>query len=157
MRLFKKRARGSWGRSLKKSKNVRPANLDAVLSGDRSWHGYYITSNGMVVSVSEWEGCDYDVDEPDVVGGVYYDIAFDDGGDGGIMDYTESSTLAEFNDFQRDQSGGDLIGIIEFPSKNVYRKFDEAFYDATNGEDGAYDRMQAIAAKHRLYNRRPRA
>lgn len=157
------------GRTLFKSRNVRPVDMDKVLAEDdyhKSWTGYYMTSSGNVISIHEWEGCDdyyddeddedYDeCDESKLIGGVYYDIATKDGSDGGVMDYTATDTLRDFNEFQRDQSGGDIVGIIEFPNDEVESEFEVVFDDATCNADG-YERLQAFAKKHALYNRRPR-
>ena len=160
MGLFKRKARVTRGRSV--VKNVRPVDMDAILAENdgcsRSWEGYYITENGVVLSIREWEGEDWwdddeDEDDPKFAGGVAYDLV-NCGSDGGIMDYDQKAVMRDFNDFQRYQTGGDIVGIIEFPDRDVYREFDEAFYDAQSGKEGAYERMQAIAAKHALYDRR---
>ncbi len=163
MGLFKRKARATKGRSV--LKNVRPVDMAAILAdGDgygRSWEGFYLTSNGNVVRVEEWDGgLGSDVDDPEVIGGVYYDTV---DGDGGIMDYTATDTLGDFNDYQLENSGGTIVGMIEFPNGKVESDFYDAFYEAcdasyTNAKDNsAYERMQAIAAKYGLYNRRPRA
>lgn len=162
MRLFKKRARGSRARSFMKSRNVRPVDMAAILAENdgysRSWEGFYITSNGMVLSVREWSETSWDDEnECDFAGGVYYDIPFEDGGDGGIMDYRKTAVMGDFNEFQRDQSGGDIVGMIQFPNKDVEYEFSDAFDEAQEGIPGAYDRMHAVAKQYGLYNRRPRA
>lgn len=159
MGLFKRKARNAKGRHL--LKNVRPVDMDAVLAENdgcsRSWEGYYITDNGVVLSVQEWQGeswQDDDEDDDKFAGGVLYDLVNCDS-DGGIMDYDQTAVMRDFNDFQRDQTGGYIVGMIEFPDDEVYCEFDKAFYDAQSGKEGAYDRMQAIAQKHGLYERRP--
>ena len=158
--IFKRKARSARSRSV--LKNVRPVDMDAILAENdgcsRSWEGFYVTSNGMVLSVHEWSETGWD-DENDCefAGGVYYDIPFEDGGDGGVMDYRKTDVMRDFNEFQRDQSGGDIVGMIEFPNDDVEYEFSDAFDEAQAGEEGAYERMHAVAKQYGLYNRRPRA
>jgi len=94
---------------------------------DGNYEAFYLMSDGTVLNAFETSNTlDYD----DSIGGVYYAIYYDgEEQDGGLMEYSEGSTLADFNDFVEDYHGISIVKIIAAAGDDLYDELDEAIDD----------------------------
>ncbi len=141
------------------SKNRRPVDGKRKLS-DGGYEGYYLLGDGRVIHVTEYEGFGEDEEfmesyendpaETRLVGGVYYDIS---DGTGGVMGYTGSDTLSDFDGFQSIDSGSRMESMFLKSGDRGYDDYDDAFMGLVCGDKGPED-VRAVAKRYGLYNRR---
>ncbi len=140
------------------SKNMRPFDLNVNLyEGD--WDGFYRTADGDFIEAHDYmdfdydeENCCYDDDEPEepVVGGVYWEDLYDEGG---LKTYTKDETLRDFDD------SGFIAGLEECvvaPGEKGYGKFEEIFYDDSLEPDEKKAMLEDLIQRLGLGRGRPR-
>ena len=147
------------GKRKASKKNLKPVDMGQRLN-DAKYGGFYLLQNGDIVEIHDYEGIyddeDYiisqenDPPETRIEGGVYFDDQF---GDGGVMLYTKTDTLKDF-----DNSGFLPAGIKGLLTRSgpSYSDMEDVFYDYDIDEEEKDRRLRAVIKKHGLMNRRSR-
>lgn len=130
------------------SVGLRPIDMDEKLEDMHDT--IFVTKDGKVVMVSE---SNVQLDEPDSIGAVSYDI-LERGKeyDGGWMEYTSDDRLKDLEHFiSNEKDGMKFKRIVARHPSNEYTELSDAVYMAMAGEPGDYHR---IKGKYALANKR---